>query len=280
MANTVGGVNRSNYANSTARNQNSKKAKETDNKKSKSSNKVNDKTKTKPKDPNMTTDENGNVIKKGSYNDPDRKVKGLFEEEQLKWLDKIKDDPTTKRLVDNKNLGKEQFMHILLTQLANQNPLNPMEDKEFVAQMAEFSSLETMQSMNKNFEGIATMIQELKDVVSVPSESDVVLHASLAKLISDIQLIGKKLGVEFPVEDADDTEGTENAEGAEGTENAEGTEGTENAGGTENAETTDSTENSEGTENSGENGESADAETTTKKVNEEIKKEKAAKAYS
>ncbi|WP_256761369.1 flagellar hook capping FlgD N-terminal domain-containing protein [Cohnella sp. WQ 127256] len=46
-------------------------------------------------------------------------------------------------------LGKDQFLQILVTQLRNQDPMQPMQDKEFIAQMAQFSSLEQMMSMSK-----------------------------------------------------------------------------------------------------------------------------------
>lgn len=50
------------------------------------------------------------------------------------------------------SLGKDDFMKILIAQLQNQDPLNPMEDREFIAQMASFSSLEQMMNMTKMFE--------------------------------------------------------------------------------------------------------------------------------
>ncbi len=49
--------------------------------------------------------------------------------------------------VPSTQLGKDEFIKILMTQLQNQDPLNPMEDRDFIAQMASFSSLEQMMNM-------------------------------------------------------------------------------------------------------------------------------------
>ncbi|MFC4404576.1 flagellar hook assembly protein FlgD [Gracilibacillus xinjiangensis] len=59
----------------------------------------------------------------------------------------LKNQSTVKE--HNETLGKDEFLKILMTQLQNQDPLNPMDDKEFISQMATFSSLEQMMQMNK-----------------------------------------------------------------------------------------------------------------------------------
>lgn len=56
--------------------------------------------------------------------------------------------------VPNPNLGKDEFVKILMTQLQNQDPLNPMEDKDFIAQMATFSQLEQMMNMASSIDAL------------------------------------------------------------------------------------------------------------------------------
>ena len=53
------------------------------------------------------------------------------------------------------DLGKDAFLKLLIAELSNQDPLNPMEDREFISQMATFSSLEQMQNMNNTLTSIA-----------------------------------------------------------------------------------------------------------------------------
>jgi flagellar basal-body rod modification protein FlgD len=51
----------------------------------------------------------------------------------------------------DRTLGADDFMKILMTQLTAQDPMNPMKDTEFIAQMANFSSLEQMRGLSKSF---------------------------------------------------------------------------------------------------------------------------------
>ena len=52
-------------------------------------------------------------------------------------------------------LGEGDFLKLLTSQLQNQDPMNPMSNTDFIAQMATFSQLQTMNSLNTNFQGFS-----------------------------------------------------------------------------------------------------------------------------
>ncbi|WP_413704135.1 flagellar hook assembly protein FlgD [Pseudomonas sp. Pseusp16] len=56
----------------------------------------------------------------------------------------------------NKALGKDAFLQLLVTQLKNQNPLEPQDNGAFVAQLAQFSSLEGITTLNDTVSGLAS----------------------------------------------------------------------------------------------------------------------------
>lgn len=68
----------------------------------------------------------------------------------------------SERQTGNSALGKDDFMKLLIAQLQNQDPTNPMKDTEFIAQMAQFSSLEQMMNMGKSFESFAEGQQQMQ----------------------------------------------------------------------------------------------------------------------
>lgn len=51
-----------------------------------------------------------------------------------------------------KDLGKNDFLQLLVTQLRNQDPLSPMQDQAFIAQLAQFSQLEQLENMTSSLE--------------------------------------------------------------------------------------------------------------------------------
>jgi flagellar basal-body rod modification protein FlgD len=52
-------------------------------------------------------------------------------------------------------MGKQEFLKLLIAQLRNQDPMNPMEDREFITQLAQFSSLEALDNVGKQLDGLA-----------------------------------------------------------------------------------------------------------------------------
>lgn len=103
---------------------------------------------------------------------------------------------TTTKTSDT-SLGKDDFLKMLVTQLQNQDPLKPMDDTAFVAQMAQFSSLEQMQNLNT-----ATLATQangmIGNVVTWTNDSndvfDGVVHgvsivSGVSKLIVDVDAI-------------------------------------------------------------------------------------------
>ena len=53
-------------------------------------------------------------------------------------------------------LNQDDFLKLLTTQLSNQDPLKPMEDTQFIAQMAQFSSLQQASTLTKDFEAFSS----------------------------------------------------------------------------------------------------------------------------
>lgn len=56
-------------------------------------------------------------------------------------------------------LGQDQFLKLLVAQMKSQNPMEPTSNQEFLGQLAQFSTLNAMETMNANFNELLTMQQ-------------------------------------------------------------------------------------------------------------------------
>lgn len=66
--------------------------------------------------------------------------------------------------------GKEDFMRLLVAQMRNQNPLEPLKDAEFMGQLTQFSTLEGITQLNKSF-GDMLAFQQLTQGASLIGKS-------------------------------------------------------------------------------------------------------------
>ncbi|HBU48147.1 MAG TPA: hypothetical protein DEB46_07520 [Myxococcales bacterium] len=90
------------------------------------------------------------------------------------------------------DLDKDSFLKLLVTQLQNQNPLEPMENTEFIGQMAQFSSLEQQVQTNSNLSelALATSAQISSQAVNLVGKQVMVPgdHVELVDAEADIHL--------------------------------------------------------------------------------------------
>lgn len=75
--------------------------------------------------------------------------------ESILTVNRYEDQQLKKSLESKDSLGRDAFLTLFTTQLKNQSPLSPMENEAFVAQLAQFSSLESMKGMQQSIEDLA-----------------------------------------------------------------------------------------------------------------------------
>jgi flagellar basal-body rod modification protein FlgD len=88
------------------------------------------------------------------------------------------------------SMDKNDFLKILITQLSHQDPTQPLGDKEFIAQMAQFSSLEQITNMSEGLSKVANLVARSQALGLLGSNVDVADGASLVSGVVDAVTAG------------------------------------------------------------------------------------------
>ena len=94
-------------------------------------------------------------------------------------------------------LGKDDFLNLLITQLQNQDPLNPTDSTEFTAQLAQFSSLEQLSNVNDNLEQLQDFQASINNSQAVTLiGKEITAKGNFLSLTAD-----KQVGCDFSLEE-------------------------------------------------------------------------------
>ena len=66
----------------------------------------------------------------------------------------------------NDDLGKDAFLQLLVAQMKYQDPLDPQDNSEYVAELANFSALEQMTNVSKNIESLSAIVEGISSAVA------------------------------------------------------------------------------------------------------------------
>ena len=144
---------------------------------------------------------------------------------------------------DSNVLGLDSFLKLMVTQLTNQDFMNPVDDTQFISQMAQFSTLQAMSEMSSNmknnyvlslvgqevtcakFNVSGNLVKETGKVERVTlSDNEFALYVNGEKFtLSQIMELGKKSEAASDADDADGADETTDGENAENNETVENT---------------------------------------------------------
>ncbi|MDY6851403.1 MAG: flagellar hook capping FlgD N-terminal domain-containing protein [Thermodesulfobacteriota bacterium] len=89
------------------------------------------------------------------------------------------------RVNSSKGMDRDAFLKLLLTQLQNQDPLNPMEGTEFTSQLAQFTSLEQLYNLNDSFATVSSTIQASNDFQAISLVGKTIKALGTAMYVSE-----------------------------------------------------------------------------------------------
>jgi flagellar basal-body rod modification protein FlgD len=92
-------------------------------------------------------------------------------------------------------LGQEDFMQLMVTQLRNQDPFKPLEPEQFLGQLAQFSTVSGIESMRNSLSGLSASLQGSQVLQGATLVGRSVLAAGQVAQLSDSGTIAGALGV-------------------------------------------------------------------------------------
>ncbi len=115
-----------------------------------------------------------------------------------------------------KELGKDDFLNLMMAQLKYQDPMNPMDNSEYAAQLAQFTSLEQLtnlnESMNKSIDANFMLTQSINNTLTATLIGNDVKIGSTSIKYDGQESVG--IGYTLPSENADVTINIYNSDGA------------------------------------------------------------------
>jgi len=110
----------------------------------------------------------------------------------------------------NKNeLGKNEFMELMIAQLKNQNPLEPQNNGEFISQLAQFSSLEEIQSLSGSVDDMASQFRSTQALQAsamvgrtVLAPSDIGILGASGEISGNVEVPASTSGLRVSIENS------------------------------------------------------------------------------
>lgn len=143
-------------------------------------------------------------------------VSTVFNQKTIQQI--IDETPGSTSSRNTGEMGKTEFLNLLVTQLRYQDPLNPTDDKEFIGQMAQFSALEQMQNLNSSFAATKAFSLIGKNVTASIIDSATKATTHVQGDVTDVKMANGKIyvvvkGEDIPVENVNNvTEGSRSSQ--------------------------------------------------------------------
>jgi flagellar basal-body rod modification protein FlgD len=137
-------------------------------------------------------------------------ISGSFTQDQIEKLNVISNDKANEKRKASQELDKDAFLKLMMAQLQNQNPLEPVDNKEYMAQMAQFTSVEQLSNIAESIEStnelnslISVQLEDLKASIegNASNEQSAKLLEQNTKILEELMKMNQTLSTYFNKEE-------------------------------------------------------------------------------